>query len=240
MFSFTLFASTLSILSVAYAAPAVDSAALEANGLAAQTQNAAFQNLTVNDTCTTGEIACIAGALAQCGNNAWSTTDCPDASQCFSIPSIRSNGTLLQCTSEKDALSIIDATGVSGGIFGNGTESNNDKGSGSNGGGKWRRQWRRDECRVHRGDFSHRNQRSQRDYRPVTLTPSDFHSRQYHRLTLATTTLSPEEASSLLATATLATSAVPVSASVHRRRICQRVGDGTVSACWRKTVPVYR
>ncbi|KAK0496409.1 hypothetical protein EDD18DRAFT_1331894 [Armillaria luteobubalina] len=124
MLSSILFISAL-FFSSARGAPtaSLDASALLANGQAAQSQNVAFQSLSVNDTCSTGEVACISNEVAQCADNQWATSPCSGSAQCFALPSVRGNGTFLQCTSEKDAVSVIDASGATGGIFGNGTDT---------------------------------------------------------------------------------------------------------------------
>ncbi|KAK0232211.1 hypothetical protein EDD85DRAFT_939169 [Armillaria nabsnona] len=125
MLSSILFVSALFFSSRGAPTASLDASALLANGQAAQSQNVAFQNLSVNDTCSTGEVACISSEVAQCADNQWATSPCSGSSQCFALPSVRGNGTFLQCTSEKDATSVIDATGATGGIFGNGTDTSN-------------------------------------------------------------------------------------------------------------------
>lgn len=101
------------------------------NGQAAQQLNAEFQNLTINDQCQSGQQACIAGAQATCNTGgAWEAVECPTNTECFALPNKKSNGTNLKCTSEQDALSLIQDTGAQGGIFG---DNSNGTDSGSNG-----------------------------------------------------------------------------------------------------------
>jgi len=113
-----LFASTL-VHSMPTAAS--DPATLLKNGQEAQQLNALFQTIKISDPCDGGPTtACVGNAISNCVNNTWDTTNgvCSESQQCFAIPNVRSNGTTLTCTSEKSALSIIDASGANGGITG--------------------------------------------------------------------------------------------------------------------------
>jgi hypothetical protein len=101
------------------------------NGQCAQKLNTEFKNMTINDKCKSGDKACVTGALGECNaNGAWEVSQCPTNSQCFAVPNKKKEGTKLKCLSEKDALSLIQASGAQGGIFvdnstdtGNGTDS---------------------------------------------------------------------------------------------------------------------
>ncbi|KAI0938415.1 hypothetical protein AcW1_001847 [Taiwanofungus camphoratus] len=97
------------------------------NGLDAQRQNAEFAALNVTNHCQPKERACITGSLAHCVCGAWVVAPCPASEQCFALPSIKENGTVLTCTTEATAMSIMNATGVQGGLTsdssGNGSTS---------------------------------------------------------------------------------------------------------------------
>ncbi|KAI0251935.1 hypothetical protein BJV78DRAFT_1207869 [Lactifluus subvellereus] len=99
--------------SLASAGPvALDNATLLLNGQQAQILNCEFQRLQTSDPCNTGETACIQNALAFCVNNAWQTQLCPSSKTCFALPQIRANGTFVACTSQNNAASIIAAAGA--------------------------------------------------------------------------------------------------------------------------------
>ncbi|KAF8271878.1 hypothetical protein EI94DRAFT_1567564 [Lactarius quietus] len=100
---------------------ALDNATLLVNGQQAQILNSEFENLQVNDPCNTGETACINNAFAACIDDAWQTQSCPSTKTCFALPQIRTNGTFVACTSQRNAASIIAATGAQGGITSNST-----------------------------------------------------------------------------------------------------------------------
>lgn len=104
---------------------ALDNATLLANGQQAQILNSEFKSLQVNDSCNTGETACIKNAFAACIDNAWQTEPCPSSKSCFALPQIRTNGTFVACTSQRNAASIIAATGAQGGITNNSTSGGN-------------------------------------------------------------------------------------------------------------------
>jgi len=115
-------ASVLFASKLVYSAPtALDAATLLKNGQEAQKLNAQFQTIKISDSCDGGpKTACVGNAISNCVNNAWNATDgaCSRSQQCFAIPNVKSVGTILTCTSEKSALSIIDASGAKGGITG--------------------------------------------------------------------------------------------------------------------------
>ncbi|SJL16103.1 uncharacterized protein ARMOST_19621 [Armillaria ostoyae] len=167
----------------------LDASALLANGQAAQSQNVAFQNLSVNDTCSTGEVACISGDVAQCADNQWATSPCSGSAQCFALPSVRGNGTFLQCTSEKDATSVIDATGATGGIFGNGTDTSNSTTSANS-------------TDANSTDTASGTSVDDSGIVTVTITLTPTATVFVSTEVPVTTTLSPDEASSLLASLT--------------------------------------
>jgi len=104
---------------------ALDNTTLLANGQQAQILNSEFENLQVNDPCYTGETACINNAFAVCIDNAWQTQSCPSTKTCFALPQIRTSGTFVACTSQRNAASIIAATGAQGGITCNSTSCGN-------------------------------------------------------------------------------------------------------------------
>ncbi|KAF5350981.1 hypothetical protein D9756_008332 [Leucocoprinus leucothites] len=112
----------LAFVTAACCAPAPDAATLLQNGEEAQALNRYFQGLKASDPCQDGQVACIAGkTIATCQGTAWSTTvdQCSKSQGCFALPSVRSPGTQLACTSEKSAENLISASGATGGIFGN-------------------------------------------------------------------------------------------------------------------------
>ncbi|KAI0316303.1 hypothetical protein OF83DRAFT_1245321 [Amylostereum chailletii] len=116
----------LAILTASFslAAPVgADNATLLANGQDAQRLNAEFVNLTTSSPCTDNQNACIKNDFATCSGGKWQTQACPGSKSCFALPNLRSNGTFVACTSPNNALSILTATGATGGF--NVTDSNN-------------------------------------------------------------------------------------------------------------------
>ncbi|KAJ7484482.1 hypothetical protein FB451DRAFT_1028201, partial [Mycena latifolia] len=109
---YILLASTL-----VYAAPVpratLDAPTLLKNGQTAQNINAQFQNMSANDSCNTGDVACIKGDLATCVDDKWQTESCPQSLSCFAVPLVGQTGVNVTCTSERNALSTIKATGAS-------------------------------------------------------------------------------------------------------------------------------
>ncbi|EPQ53583.1 hypothetical protein GLOTRDRAFT_116974 [Gloeophyllum trabeum ATCC 11539] len=98
---------------VVSAAPtsSLDAATIQRNVQEAQRLNDEFRTLTLLDACTSGQVACISGALAECAvNGAWATEACPRSQRCFALPSVRDNGTFVTCTSVKNAQSILNST----------------------------------------------------------------------------------------------------------------------------------
>ncbi|KAK0192158.1 hypothetical protein F5146DRAFT_1222348 [Armillaria mellea] len=184
MLSSILFLSALFFSSRGAPTASLDASALLANGQAAQSQNVAFQNLSANDTCSTGEVACISSEVAQCADSQWATSPCSGSAQCFALPSVRGNGTFLQCTSEKDATSVIDATGATGGIFGNGTDTSNSTTS------------------ANSTDTASGTAADDSGIVTVTITLTPTATVFVSTEVPVTTTLSPDEASSLLASLT--------------------------------------
>jgi len=123
---FLLFSMFVSLLALS-APTALDASVLLQNGQTAQQLNAQFNNLQATDACSTGDTGCISGLSAQCSNGTWQTQKCPGGSrQCFALPSVRSNGTFIACTSKANALSLIDATGAQGGLALNTTSNGTD------------------------------------------------------------------------------------------------------------------
>ncbi|KAJ7731148.1 hypothetical protein DFH07DRAFT_755820, partial [Mycena maculata] len=106
-----LFASTL-VSAAPVPRAALDAAGLLKNGQEAQNLNAQFQNLTTSDACTSGDTACIGGDLATCVDDKWQTQGCPNSLSCFAVPLITETGANVTCTSERNALSVIEATGA--------------------------------------------------------------------------------------------------------------------------------
>ncbi|OBZ77751.1 hypothetical protein A0H81_02602 [Grifola frondosa] len=87
------------------------------NGQDAQKLNAEFASLNASDP--SGDLACIGRSIARCVNSTWETKQCPSSQQCFALPSVREQGITLSCTSEATALSIMNATGATGGLASN-------------------------------------------------------------------------------------------------------------------------
>ncbi|KAI0824820.1 hypothetical protein BC628DRAFT_1339187 [Trametes gibbosa] len=92
------------------------------NGKEAQTLNAEFQTLKSADSCNSGEMACIGASVAHCVNATWKAEPCPNSLFCFALPSLREEGVVLSCTSNTTALSVIHASGVTGGLAANSTD----------------------------------------------------------------------------------------------------------------------
>ncbi|KAH9974051.1 hypothetical protein BGW80DRAFT_1445075 [Lactifluus volemus] len=98
--------------SLASAVPiALDNTTLLSNAQQAEILNCEFQSLQTSDPCNTGETACIQNAFATCVNNAWQTQSCSQSKMCFALPQVRANGTFVACTSQNNAASIIAASG---------------------------------------------------------------------------------------------------------------------------------
>jgi len=187
-FTFALLA--ILTVSLASAGPiALDNATLLLNGQQALVLNCQFQNLQVDDSCNPGDTACIQGATATCVNGTWQTLPCPLYKSCFALPEVRSSGTFIACTSSNNAASIIAATGVQTDIASNCTSlgssdfpfsPSNNTVSGDNG-----------------------NNSTQGGYGtssppgPVVTTPATI-TQPSLTLPPTTTTLSPDQASSLI------------------------------------------
>ncbi|KIJ51073.1 hypothetical protein M422DRAFT_159022 [Sphaerobolus stellatus SS14] len=88
------------------------------NGKDAQTQNAAFAQLTADSTCNEGDQACVNGGFAQCVGGKFEIQACAGGTQCFALPLVNKAGTSLACTTEADASSRIATSGATGGITG--------------------------------------------------------------------------------------------------------------------------
>ncbi|OSD02710.1 hypothetical protein PYCCODRAFT_1410758 [Trametes coccinea BRFM310] len=122
---FTL--STISGLLMASLALGAPMASLDAdtflqNGKDAQVLNAEFAKLNTSDSCNAGEVACLGASVAQCVNGTWQAEACPKSLFCFALPSVREEGTVISCTSNTTALSVISASGATGGIAANSTD----------------------------------------------------------------------------------------------------------------------
>ncbi|KAF7323724.1 hypothetical protein MKEN_00593300 [Mycena kentingensis (nom. inval.)] len=111
----------LATLSLAAAAPlpraeALSAATLLSNAQLAQKLNGQYQTLSLGDACPTeNETACISSNLAKCVSGKWQPTACPSSLQCLAVPSLRTPGAVVvDCTSEKNALSSMKAAGVDG------------------------------------------------------------------------------------------------------------------------------
>ncbi|KAG5643705.1 hypothetical protein DXG03_009754 [Asterophora parasitica] len=121
--SITTFTLLVTMAMLALAAPTLDATTLLRSGQEAQRLNVAFQNMKASDVCTNGEKACMSGGIAACRDGAWAVPQglCSKTQDCFALPSVQTAGTDVMCTSEKNALLAIEATGAIGGIFGNST-----------------------------------------------------------------------------------------------------------------------
>ncbi|KAG6910043.1 hypothetical protein DXG01_013767 [Tephrocybe rancida] len=111
-------AGATSAASDAVSSPASSNFHLQ-NGKDAQALNAKFTNLNASAACTTGDLACINGAFAQCDNGKFVITSCgPSPLTCAALPLVNKAGTSITCTTEADAAARIAATGATGGITG--------------------------------------------------------------------------------------------------------------------------
>ncbi|TBU37306.1 hypothetical protein BD309DRAFT_905399 [Dichomitus squalens] len=117
----SIYAATVLMLlsSAVLGAPtaSLDPAVFLQNGQDAQTLNAEFANLKASDRCNDGELACINNSVATCSKSNWQLVPCSGTSNsCFALPSTTEEGTVLTCTTNNTALSLISATGATGGI----------------------------------------------------------------------------------------------------------------------------
>ncbi|CDO73536.1 hypothetical protein BN946_scf185014.g6 [Trametes cinnabarina] len=122
-FSFAILPFSLAVL--ASAGPIVDKRASFAlqNGKQAQALNAKFASLSAKSPCTSGEVACVQGAFAQCVNGKFVTTPCSGGLTCVALPLVNSPGTSVTCDTEQDAADRIARTGASGGLRGRDIEA---------------------------------------------------------------------------------------------------------------------
>ncbi|KAG6857453.1 hypothetical protein H0H87_003520 [Tephrocybe sp. NHM501043] len=93
------------------------------NGLDAQVLNAKFATLNADSACSIGDQACIDGGFAQCVDGKFVVDSCGETT-CFALPLVNSSGTTFACTTEDDAIARFAASGVTGGITGNGADAN--------------------------------------------------------------------------------------------------------------------
>ncbi|KAI0646567.1 hypothetical protein C8Q79DRAFT_926496 [Trametes meyenii] len=116
---------SLLVASVGLCAPmaSLDADVFLQNGKDAQSLNAEFASLNASQSCNDGEVACIGKSLAHCTGSAWKTEACPKSLACFALPSVREEGTVVSCTSNATALAVINASGATGGIAANNTDS---------------------------------------------------------------------------------------------------------------------
>ena len=63
------------------------------NGQDAQALNKKFASLSPSSKCTSGEVACVQGAFAQCVNGKFVTTPCSGGLTCVALPLVNSPGT---------------------------------------------------------------------------------------------------------------------------------------------------
>ncbi|KAI0362397.1 hypothetical protein OH77DRAFT_1390167 [Trametes cingulata] len=121
--TFAILSSSLAVLVAA--GPIVDKRASFTlqNGKDAQKLNAKFASLSANSPCTSGEVACVRGAFAQCVNGKFVSTPCAGGLTCVALPLVNSPGTSVTCDTEQDAADRIARTGASGGLRGRELES---------------------------------------------------------------------------------------------------------------------
>jgi len=98
---------------------------IQDNGRTAQANNARFQTLTSKSSCQDGEVACVDQNLALCVGGTFQIQPCGAGLICVDLPLVLSRGTSVTCDTEQDALARIAATGVDGGLLGNGGNSTN-------------------------------------------------------------------------------------------------------------------
>ncbi|KAI9511630.1 hypothetical protein F5148DRAFT_261551 [Russula earlei] len=194
---FTFALLVLLTASLVFAGPvSFDNATLLLNGQQALVLNCQFQSLQKNDPCITGQTACIQGESATCVNSTWQTLPCPSSKSCFALPQVRTNGTFIACTSPNNAASIIVATGIQTNIANNCTSlgdtpfpfspfNNTTPGDGGN---------------TDQGGNGQPNSGGQGVSSLSGLTTSTSATTTQPTLTLppTTTTLAPEQASSLI------------------------------------------
>ncbi|KAL1943869.1 hypothetical protein VTO73DRAFT_3687 [Trametes versicolor] len=94
----------------------LDAATFLQNGMEAQILNAEFASLNASASCDSGEMACIGASVAHCVNSTWTQEACPKSLSCFALPSVREEGTVLSCTTNTTAFSVINASGATGGV----------------------------------------------------------------------------------------------------------------------------
>jgi len=88
------------------------------NGKDAQAANRAFQSLTANSPCTSGQSACVDGQFAQCVGGKFQLTPCAAGEQCVALPLVNKPGTSTTCDTKADAEARIANTGATGGLLG--------------------------------------------------------------------------------------------------------------------------
>jgi len=123
---FTLFSVSVFFMLTIFvqsAPTALDAATLLQNAQEAQKLNAQFKsgNGTASGSCNNGDTTCVKNAIATCVNGQFHTSNgCTATQQCFALPSVKSNGTIIACTSQKSAQSLINASGATGDVTGSG------------------------------------------------------------------------------------------------------------------------
>ncbi|KAF9566525.1 hypothetical protein CPC08DRAFT_758861 [Agrocybe pediades] len=206
---------SVSLVQSAPTGAALDAATLLANGQAAQKLNSQFLTSKPSDSCQDDQIACIDNSIATCVNGQFDASKgkCSKSQTCFALPNVREVGTFLTCTSAKSALSLIEATGATGGITGsdnasssqNSTESTESTTVLSDEGMEMPCTTASPSATTDAPDAS---QAVDRVTITVTLLPS-----QTITLDPVTTTISPEEASSILSSAVAEQKTVATDAS---------------------------
>lgn len=85
---------------------------LQANGPAAKALNQEYATLTVNSTCTDGDVACVQGQYARCYQSRYLTWSCPSDWTCQALPNEWSSGTTTTCDYGPDAQSRLQEAGA--------------------------------------------------------------------------------------------------------------------------------
>ncbi|KAM6492558.1 hypothetical protein JOM56_012282 [Amanita muscaria] len=181
--------------------PLANNATLFANGLEAQRLNAQFKMLRPSDSCPIdGQKACIPShsTIALCKSGKWHTTSppCLATLNCFAIPLLTTTGTIITCTSLKSAESILSSVGVTGGIAGSNSTSSPDNNNGGKG-----------------ANATMTTGSSMTATLTVTAIPTHFEQ---------TKTISPQEATQLLASLTVHTRPTHTMTQHHHRPSCNK------------------
>ncbi|KAF9480966.1 hypothetical protein BDN70DRAFT_992325 [Pholiota conissans] len=125
-----LFIACIPTLVLSLPASLVANSDLAADGQSAQSLNAQFRTLTTSSPCGNLTQACVDNSIATCKNDKWDASNaCLQTQSCFAVPDFKNGGATLTCTSQKNALSLIAASGATGGITGTDSNASNSSGS---------------------------------------------------------------------------------------------------------------